>query len=317
MPQAKKDLLSQPPIKWIQIAGTWHQNKNLQEAEAIIQQILLLVKREDQPSVGVVTFNFHQQELIKDLLDQKLEELAYKDPGLFRLLDGALNKKEDEEYQGLFVKNIENVQGDERDIIIFSVAYSYDLAGKLKSRFGLLNQHGGENRLNVAISRARRQVFIFCSFDPAMLNVDESINEGPKRFKQYLQFAKAVSEGRDSSIYLPKPNTPQWSYEHSAMSSYLQIEITKAGYHVDKQVGNTLYKLDLAVKKKADDHDYILGIECEGPNYFQGKSSKEREVYRPQLLLLRNWKYHRVWARNFRQDKEGEVRKILEMLEWL
>ena len=317
IPPAVPDPRNLPPLEWISVNGLWKNNCNLPEAEQVIDLILQLIRRPDSPSIGIVTFNFYQQELIKDLIDQKLEYLAEVNKELYQLLESSLSKTEEEEFQGLFVKNIENVQGDERDIIIFSIGYAKNPQGKLISHFGLLNQKGGENRLNVAITRARLKNYIVCSFLPADLKVEEAINPGPKLLKKYLTYARKVSEGQqDHSLSLIKP----FEMERSAFPSdnpiadYLASTLVDQGYFVIRDFGDTSFKLDLAIKESEEVKEFLLGVICEGPHYFNGETAKEREVYRKNLLINRGWKVHRIWARNFWLNREKEVEKVIGIL---
>ncbi len=318
IPPAKHNALNFPPLEWVGVAGEWQANQNIPEAKCVVKLILKLVQREDQPSIGVVTFNYHQKELIKDLLDNELEYLAQNDEQQYTRLQAAMHQTENKEFVGIFVKNIENVQGDERDIIIFSVGYGYNSAGKLNTNFGLLNQKGGENRLNVAISRARQKIFVLCSFNPADLKVEKSINEGPKYFKSYLQYVKYMSEGRmtDAFNLLNQQREKALSPAgENPIADYIAQALTAKGFHCIRNLGDTSYQLDLAVKASAEAQEFLLGIECEGSQYFSGNSSKEREVYRRNLLESRNWKIHRVWARNFWLNRAGEVAEVLKLLE--
>jgi hypothetical protein len=315
---AQKDLLNQPALEWISVEGKWQSNRNLPEAGRIIRLLLELMKREDKPSIGIVTFNYHQQELIKDLLDETLEKLATTDEALYLRLQECLNQTENEEFQGLFVKNIENVQGDERDIIIFSIGYARNAEGRLVTHFGLLNLAGGGNRLNVAISRARRKIYVVCSFAPGELNVAQALHEGPRLLKGYLEYVKAVSDKReaDARFVLHRQTESETQQPTSnPIADALEIAIRKAGFYTVRDFGDTSYRLDLAVKSSPEAESFLLGIECEGSHYFSGNDPKEREVYRTALLESRNWKLHRVWARNFWLDREKEIGKVLEILE--
>ncbi|MEL6654593.1 MAG: AAA domain-containing protein, partial [Bacteroidota bacterium] len=309
MPPAQPNPINQPPLNWILVMGQWQHNRNRPEAEQVVSLIQQLLKREDQPSIGVVTFNYQQAELIKDLLDEELAILAHSDPKAYQQLSLALNP-DDPKRETLFVKNIENVQGDERDIIIFSVAYAADAKGRVKAQFGLLSMAGGENRLNVAISRARLQSYLLCSFEPHQLQVEDLKNEGSRYFKAYLQYVKSVSEKRSAKPHalLSNKNTAH-SYPNP-IADYLAAKLEAEGYFVERDFGETSFKLDLAVKRSANEPSFLLGIECEGSYYFSGQSAKEREVYRLGALQARGWKLHRVWARNFWLDREKEWQKV-------
>ncbi|MFN0201696.1 MAG: AAA domain-containing protein [Bacteroidia bacterium] len=316
LPSSQEKSENHPALAWISVNGLWKNNQNLPEAERVLALILELIQRKDAPSIGVVTFNFHQQELIKDLIDKKLEELGVIDPELFSLLQATIQRKQNGEFVGLFVKNIENVQGDERDVMIFSVGYAHTEEGKLMTNFGLLNQQGGENRLNVAITRAKKKIYVVCSFNPVELTVESAKNTGPKLLKDYLQYVKYVSEDRlGAANSLLSAN---FQLNFSPASNKIADEIAKTlqekGFFVMRNVGDTQYKVDLAVKATENAPDFLLGIECEGSHYFSGVSAKEREIYRPELLMNKGWEMHRVHARNFWISKEKEIEKILALL---
>lgn len=317
IPPAEHDLLSQPPLQWISVEGLWEKNRNEPEARRVVELVLRLVQRKDKPSIGIVTFNFHQQELIKDLLERELEFLSQEDKKLFNLLQASMEKTEAEEYQGLFVKNIENVQGDERDIIIFSIGYAKNAKGKFVANFGLLNQAGGENRLNVAISRARKMNYVVCSFLPHELNVENATNPGPRYLKQYLQYVRAISDKQtDAALSLLNSQNANDLTQDSEnpIADFVAKRLREHGYRVSRNMGDTSFKLDIAIHHPEKEGEYLLGIECEGSNYFGGMSPKEREVYRPTLLRLKGWKLYRVWARNYWQDREKEIKKILKLI---
>lgn len=311
----------QPVIEFIKVDGTWEKSCNLVEAQRVLDLVEALIQQVDAPSIGIVTFNFKQKELIRDMLEARLEVLGSSgNADLLRLYDRSLNREEGEERQGIFVKNIENVQGDERDVIIFSVAYARNTDGKLIHNFGLLNQKGGGNRLNVAITRARKRVVVVCSFDPVELEVSAALHEGPKLFKQYLRYAQAIGQGNSEvAMGILQGLSPSRNQEkadpslgETSIADRVGARLEAKGFSVEREVGDTHFKLDLAVINP--DGGYLLGIECEGNHYFRGRSSKEREVYRQKLLLGRGWKIHRVWARNFHLDPDQEMEKIFDLL---
>lgn len=307
IPPASVSPLHQPPIVWESVQGQWRNNRNEAEAIRIVELIIHLATREDRPSVGVVTFNFHQQELILDLIDQRVNQLSSTEPEQYKALTSLIDRVSGEEHQGLFVKNIENVQGDERDVIIFSIAYAKDDSGKLQTRFGLINQAGGENRLNVAITRARWQVIVVCSFRPDELKVGNSKHDGPKVLKEYLTYAWNIAQSgqRDERI--------EAEGEDHHIGNWLKRKIISEGHEVVSGLGDTGYQIDLAVREKGE-KEFIVGIECEGPRYFKGLSAKERDLYRPQMLQRQNWRVIRVWARNIWKNSEKEWKRIKKVL---
>jgi hypothetical protein len=320
VPPARHEAISIPPISYVKVQGIWERNSNLVEAQKVVALVEELIQRPENPSIGIVTFNYHQKELIRTLLEERLEQLRLiGDRKTMELLFRAMEREEGEERQGLFVKNIENVQGDERDVMIFSVGYARNAAGKLVAHFGLLNQKGGENRLNVAITRARKKKIIVTSIEPEELNVEDAKYDGPRLLKRYLQYARAASGGLDEMALdllsklktVPQPTGPVPGLGLTTLNyvSKLKQMLEARGLSVEENKAEERFALDLMVVDAQG--NYVLGIECEGRNYFLGRSAKEREVYRPALLKRRGWQLHRVWARNFFLDAHAEVERIV------
>lgn len=185
------------PIVYHHIAGQAVKGVNAAEVRAVADVIELLLAHPAQPTLGVVTFNYAQQQALLDELDLRLtDHLRTGCSEQAERLGQAWDRRVDGIFEGLFVKNIENVQGDERDVVLFSIGYSANAQGRVPATFGWLNLEGGENRLNVAISRARHRVELFCSFLPEQLEVEHTLHRGPKLLKQYLRYAWAHSRGR-------------------------------------------------------------------------------------------------------------------------
>ena len=322
IPAAKHEAITRPPIQYIQVDGIWEKNRNEVEAQKVVSLVEEMVMRPENPTIGVVTFNFHQKELIWSMLEARLLILGMMgETEVLAKLQAAMEREEGEERQGLFVKNIENVQGDERDVIIFSIGYAHDKQGKMVAHFGLLHQKGGGNRLNVGISRAKKKVIIVASIAPHDLKVDNALHEGPRLLRSYLQYASAISQGdleaAGNMLKRLQPNSsdrpPETEIQGNALASRVAEMLEAKGLLLVKNVGDTNFKLDLAVVDQ--EGHFLLGIECEGRNYFSGKTAKEREAYRPMALRSRGWKIHRLWARNFFLNPEAEIAKIIELLE--
>ncbi len=293
-----------PPIEFIPVAGQWANNSNVAEAQKVVELVEKLIQALERQSIGIVTFNYHQRELIADLLEARMVQVEREGRNeLAAAYVNALGRGKDQQ-PGIFVKNIENVQGDERDIIIFSVAYARNEAGRLVTHFGLLSQRGGENRLNVGVTRARQKIYVLASFAPSELDVSTAKHAGPRLFKKYLRYAQAVSAQQPEVVAgilkglqsgeMPseRPFSDDGTFQ---LKTQLAERLRKEGLEVVEDVGETGYRVDLAIV--GPQGTYRLGIELEGPNYFSGRSSKEREVYRLGLLEVRGWKIVRVWAR--------------------
>jgi very-short-patch-repair endonuclease len=214
------------------------------------------------------------------------------------------------------------VQGDERDIIIFTTAYAKNTAGKMVRNYGWLNQVGGENRLNVAVTRSKQKIYLVTSIRPLEFNVEGLTNDGPKIFRRYLEYAYAISAGdeegalaavsafggeEDSAFGLSSASGKERATAANALAEVLE----KKGLLVERGVGVGGYKLDLAVKNEAG--KYILGIEVDTSLYngTGGKGiSRERDLHRYKYLAARGWKVHRVFSAKF--DAEREADKVIE-----
>lgn len=307
---------AKPPIEVHRVNGIWDDTRNVAEAKKIIEMLRdFFLNRHNNETVGVITFNASQRDLINDMLD---DECA-KDPTFGMIINDELRRFDNGEDVGLFIKNIETVQGDERDVIMFSVAYAPNKEGKMMQRFGWLNNRGGENRLNVAISRAKRKIHIVTSIDPEDLKVEETMNAGPKILRKYLQYARAISDGdrRMADSILRSFNDDRWKEapiieSESGIADRVYNSLVRKGYTVDRHVGIGGYQIDLAVKQNGN---YILGIECDSHLYEMSQSTRERDYHRQKYLESNGWSMHRVWTPGMWKDPEREISKIVKAIE--
>jgi superfamily I DNA and/or RNA helicase len=261
LPDYQEITKKQPAIHYIKVNGFWEHNSNITEAEKIAEIIQDLQRNNPQKTIGIVTFNYKQADLIESLIPY-------------------LKKN-------IFIKNIENIQGDEFDFVIFSIGYAPDLKGRMVMNFGSLNQQGGENRLNVAVTRAKEKIYVVCSILPNQLRVEDAINEGPKLLKKYLEFALEVSNGE----FVPKPLV--------ASTSAKSLSLQQALINRNSQYINELPFADITVKDKDAYESLIL---TDDNLYFQSTSPKETHAYLPFALAQKNWRFRRIWSREFWQD---------------
>jgi hypothetical protein len=279
----------QPAIEYQQVDGVWENNTNIAEAVTVVDRVLSLHLTDPNKKIGVVTFNAPQQNLILDLLEDRfaIEGLAIP--------------------SSLFVKNIENVQGDEKDIIIFSVGYAPEKGKKkMNMQFGSLSMQGGENRLNVAVTRAREKIILICSIQPEQLHTDELKNEGPKLLKKYLEFARDV----DQRNFIP---TVQANGKQQR-SWYLNQQIKEWGekkFPGCKFEANHLPLVDLHIK---NDNAYLGIVLTDDMHYYKSLSEKDFFAYLPTLMGRKNWDYHYVFSRNIWQDKEKVEEDLLRFI---
>ncbi len=301
-----------PAIQWKKVNGRWINQSN--EVEAIEVYKILKDTLINQPgkTVGIITFNAKQQTKILDIIERS----AAEDQEFNVAYNQAMAKELDER---VFVKNIENVQGDERDIIIFSVGYAKNEEGKVYNRFGMLNQYGGENRLNVAVSRAKERIIVVSSIEPEELNVANTAQIGPKLLKSYLKYVRAVSKNHkveiDSVVQEINENVNTHVQElglhfDSPFEEQVYKQLRNLGYEVATQVGMSGYRIDMAIVHPNDSSNYILGIECDGAMYHSSANAKERDIYRQRFLESRGWTIERIWSRNWWKTPSKEIERI-------
>ena len=277
----------EPAISYMRVEGTWENNANKTEAEAVVKLIKKLAYDKPGKTVGVVTFNITQQNEIADLIDQEQAK------------DATLWPEE------LFVKNIENIQGDERDIIIFSTAYGPDANGKVSMNFGSLNMPKGANRLNVAITRAKEKIYIISSIWPDALKVESSKNDGPKLLKQYLQFALEVSQGK----YIPKAKEPDGYNATWYLKDKIAEIITKN--HQQFQVTHELPFADITIKQ----NDRYQGLLMTDDHlYHQAISIKDPHVYTPFTLHHKKWKFKGFFSREYWRNRELVEEQLMRFM---
>ena len=273
LPDFREVNQQQPAIRYLNVKGTWQQNTNPAEAEAVVQLVGQLVEEMPGRSMGIVTFNFPQQQLIQELLD-------------------PLNASDRPfpEIEGLFVKNIENVQGDERDIIIFSVGYAPDERGRMAMQFGSLNTRGGENRLNVAVTRARERVYVVTSLWPDQLKVQETANQGPKLLKAYLQYALDVAQEQ----FRPEPRQVEGLRAGALLKD--QLAAIEPTYQVELPFADLTIKID----------NQYQGLILTDDDQYYKQTPKDAHAYTPLALKHRHWPYQRIWSRLFWRSSKQE-----------
>ncbi|EGA88422.1 Superfamily I DNA and RNA helicase and helicase subunits-like protein [Planococcus donghaensis MPA1U2] len=309
-----------PAIQWIKVEnGRWIDRANEVEAIKVVEVLKELLIAKQEKSVGIITFNSTQQTKILDMI----EKVAIEDMEFGSLYGEVMSRGLDER---VFVKNIENVQGDERDIILFSVGYGQNEEGRVYNRFGSLNQEGGENRLNVAVTRAKEETIVVSSIEPEELEVANSKSNGPRLFKDYLKYARAVSNGQIERVQEVIQDVNELG-NTSVSTSALQFDspfeeqvyeqLRNLGYEVQTQVGMSGYRIDLAVIHPNDPSQYIVGIECDGAMYHSSKNAKERDIYRQKFLESRGWTIERIWSRNWWKNQSVEIERIDQVIKAL
>ena len=313
-PNAETDT-QYPPVRWIKCSGIWENQTNHVEAARVVDEVKQIWDKfsdTEPPSIGIITFNDKQQTLIRDIIEKRLDS----DVEFFELYTNAHAKKRKDDQ--LFIKNIENVQGDERDIIIFSIGYAGDADGKFVNRFGTLSSKGGENRLNVAITRARREMIVVSSIEHSDIK-PTSKYDGPRRLGQFLKYAKMTNsldrEGQRAVLLDLNPAMERHrDSKEDEFDSYFEVKVCdklrERGHKVETQVGFSGYRIDLAVVHPDDDNKYVLGIECDGETFHSTRSVRERDVMRQQFLEGKGWIIERIWSRSWWRDPDKEIDRL-------
>ncbi|GAB3442356.1 hypothetical protein GCM10027396_10320 [Insolitispirillum peregrinum] len=274
---------------------------NKPEAKALVAD---LVGRLKDPAfaasgltVGVVTFNSEQQKLIEDLLDEERRQ----DPALEQFFVEDL-------LEPVFVKNLENVQGDERDIMYFSITYGPDRTGAVSMNFGPITRGGGERRLNVAITRARHELRVFSSLHPDQLELSRTKAEGGKDLKHFMEFAERGPRALAQAVF-----GTIGDYD-SPFEKAVADALAAKGWRVHPQVGVSSFRIDLGIVDQDVPGRYLAGVECDGATYHRSATARDRDKLREQVLRGLGWDIVRIWSTDWWVDMEGALATAHERL---
>jgi hypothetical protein len=289
-------------VKFVKLSGVYDRGKtrqNLVEAKAVVDELVRRIQTpaDKRRSVGVVTFSSVQQTLIEDLLmdrfkqNPKLEELAlsFEEP--------------------YFIKNLENVQGDERDVILFSVCYGPDENGYVALNFGPLNRDGGWRRLNVAVSRSRYEMIVYSSLTADQIDLNRSKAEGIAGIKAFLAFAEK------GKAYLPHSKSSNGVLSSSGIAKSIADYLVSNGYQVDLGVGSSGFKIDLGIIHPDDPGRYLLGILLDNKSHSSSKSSIDRLLVQEGVLNVLGWKILKVWSLDWWESQAKEGARLLKRIE--
>lgn len=312
--QAIREVLARSISYHRMTQGVYESRRNAVEARYIAHLVAGLLASETDHTLGIVAFSEAQQTEI----ELALEELAGEDPDFRGRLDRELERETDDQFAGLFIKNLENVQGDERDIIVLSICYGPDASGRMRMSFGPINQNGGEKRLNVIFSRAKHHMVVVSSIDPS--HITNVYNDGALCFRRYLEYAAAVSEGRHEGArrVLAELHQNGHGREKSAQADPvargLRAALDEIGYDVDLDVGESGFLCDVAIHRP-DEERYRLGLLVDSPRFYEQGDVLERYLLRPQLLESFGWDVMMVKTADWHADRERVLDGILRRLE--
>jgi len=274
---------------------------NRAEADAVVADVVRrleeAVSTSGRASIGVVTFNSEQQRLIDDLL----EGVRGTRPDLERYFGAASEEP-------VFVKNLETVQGDERDVILFSIGYGPDASGKVYMNFGPLNRRGGSRRLNVAITRARRELAVFATLRADQMTLSPTTPDGVRDFKHFLEYA---DRGPDALVRAA--GSPTGAVE-SPFEQAVKGLIEAKGWTLHPQVGVSGYRIDLGVVHPDAPGRYLAGIECDGATYHRSATARDRDRLRENVLSELGWQIVRVWSPDWWANAAHEAQVLDDRL---
>lgn len=288
-------------VRIVNIDGYYDKGKSRQnraEAQAVVDEIARRLRSEElrKKSIGVVTFSIVQQALIEDLLS----DLFIFHPELESL---ALECNEP-----LFIKNLENVQGDERDVILFSVGYGPDAEGRVSMNFGPLNRIGGERRLNVAVSRARYEMIIYSTLRSDMIDLNRTSSIGVAGLKRFLEYAEKGTRNTISSV------TAQSTEAAASIENIIADKLRSLGYTVHTDIGCSGYKIDIGIVDSEHPSNYQLGIICDGKNYKRTKTARDREIVQNNVLKALGWDIYRIWTMDWWEKPDEVIAAIQEAI---
>ncbi len=294
--------------------GVYEKRSNSAEALYIARLVRELLRRKTQESIGIVAFSQEQQHKIGEALDG----LAAEDVSFAQQLEEAYNRTDNDMFTGLIIKNLENIQGDERDIIIISVCYGPDSRRRMLMNFGPVNKKGGEKRLNVLFSRARKHMAVVSSI--RYEQITNEYNDGASYFRRFLQYAELVSSGQMGAArtildgLVPDKGAAAGVVSPTIIREQLKEQLVRLGYEVAGPIGQSDFKCSLAVKKKPDDEDYALAILIDDEGHYRNENLIEQYYQRPAILRSFGWKVLSVYAKDWLHQPQKVLEQVLKAL---
>ncbi len=280
--------------------AAYSKGRNLAEAQAIVNEILNHFEENPKVSLGIATFNREQRDLIEDLLDKKRKQDIW--------LDNIIKESEKDE-EPFFIKNLENVQGDERDVIFISFTYGPDKdTRKVYQRFGPIGYDTGWRRLNVIFTRAKKRVEVFTSMLPTDIIISDSTPRGVRVLRTYLDYIF----NSNFNEYVEISNKEPGSDFEIAVARLLN----NIGYKTAFQIGVAGYFIDIGIVHPDRAGDFLLGVECDGATYHSGKSVRDRDRLRQEILERKGWKIHRIWSTDWFKNREKEIERLIKAVKY-
>jgi superfamily I DNA and/or RNA helicase len=284
-------------VHCVEVAGVYNRSLNHREAEEVVAAAQVFMRESCDRSLGIVAMNKPQQELIQKMMD----DLYATD-----VAAEAYRLRWEQTLEPVFVKNLENVQGDERDVIFISTVYGRDAAGNFFQRLGPINSRYGHRRLNVLFTRAKQELRLFTSMKPSDLRIELATSWGVKVLKNFISYARdGHSEVGEFTGREVESEFERWVMEM----------LHEQGYEVVPQMGVAGYFIDLAVRHPEHSASFILGVECDGATYHSGRSVRDRDRLRQEVLERLGWKIYRIWSTDWFRNPRASFAKLVEAIE--
>jgi hypothetical protein len=309
-----------PPIRLLAANGVYEKRTNLVEARRVVELVRELLSRKRVPSIGVACMNLSQKDAIQDALD----EAAAQDPAFGAQLGAARVQKGAGSFEGLFVKNLENVQGDERDHIIISTTYGPDAKGRFYRRFGPLGSAGGGRRLNVLVTRAREEVHLVTSIPAEVYRALAPVETGRTPNGAWLLFAYLKHSEELAAVYLKESERLQLaqvakeprvlvheSASGSAFAQALASGLARRGVSSEVHWGNDGFCVDLALSHPTRAEDVTIGVLCDAARFERARDKVEWDIFRTSVLEAQGWKLHRVWTPQFVRNPDASIQAVV------
>lgn len=270
---------------------------NIREAEECVRLVFEHIEKHPDRSLGIIAFSESQQTAIENAI------IDYRERNPF--YEWFFDDSREEPF---FIKNLENVQGDERDTIIFSICYGKDKNGAMYMNFGPVGHNGGERRLNVAITRAKCNIKLVGSILPSDIDINRAKSEGARMLRSYIEYAR-----KGVSALRPVERAETFDSEDD-FCEVIENFLGKHGYLIERQVGCSDYKIDIAVKNPNAEGEFIAGIECDGLSYINAKTARDRDHLRKSVLQNMGWNLYRVWSTEWSRNPKAEGQALLDFL---
>lgn len=299
-PATNTDTNSSVKFKYVK-DGVWESKYgNRIEAKKVVEMVYEHAVTSPDKSLGIVAFGMSQARVIED----EILKLRESNPELESFFDENIDEP-------FFVKNLENVQGDERDMIILSIGYGKDPQGKFRMNFGPLTKSGGERRLNVAVSRSREIMYVVSSMKGSNIRVEEGVNQNRVIFRDFLEYAE---KGVGALIGYNINDSERYLQFDSGFEEVVYDFLRSKGFNVHTQVGDSGYRIDMAVVHPNIPGRYVIAIECDGAAYHSSRTARDRDRLRQDILESKGWMFYRIWSTTWVNDNINEKNRLVEAI---